>query len=242
MKALLTLIIFGFGSLIIHSQEIEIYAYETDTTDISGTTIVALPGTGFKKFSIRNRTESDFEFRIERLKIMEEDGVEDFLAFGQSDVIADGFPPDTVSPENPFITPISHTLTTDVLGYLGCHYINDSNVGCSQYRYYILNDADERLDSIDVKFCLTVSVPENKEVELTVFPNPVSNVLNLSGLGINPADYNLVIYDLLGQQVYVHTGIPNQINCGFLGAGVYSVLWVDPSTNAVLFSKKIIKK
>lgn len=242
MKALFTLTLILVASLKSYSQEIEIYIYNLDSVDVSGTTIVVAPESSFKFFSIRNMSGSDFDFRIERAKIMETTGVEDFLTFGESPIIADAFPADLVSPEDPYITPLSHTLLTDTLGYLGCHYIDNGNAGCSQYRYYIINDSDERLDSVDVLFCSTVSLSENKGGELSVFPNPFSEVLNLSSLGINPADYNLAIYDVLGQQVYFNSGIPAQIDCRFLDTGMYSVMLVDPSTNAVLFSQKVVKK
>lgn len=242
MKTRLILTLALLTCFVSFSQVIEIYAYNTDSTDISGTTIVALPGTGFKKFSIRNMTGTDFNFRIERVKIMEADGVQDFLAFGKSDVIADGFPPDMVSPENPFITPISHTLKVDTLGYLGCHYINESNVGCSQYRYYILTDATERIDSIDVKFCLTVSLPENATQTITVFPNPVSEMLNFVSPNINSSAFQVVIYDLIGNQVYFNSEIPAQINCTFLDGGIYNLVLIDPQTKATIFHKKLVKK
>jgi hypothetical protein len=201
-----------------------------------------MPGGGLERFWIRNVTDSIFEFRIERVKILQADGAQDFLVFGETEDIATAYSPGVVSANDPFITLESHPLGGPNFGYLGSHYLKNESSGCSQFRYYVLNESDERLDSVDVRFCSTLSTPENAAVELSIFPNPSTDIVQFQLNDVNKMAYEMTITDLCGKVVYYGLEVPKEISLSDFDTGIYMVLLKDPKTNEVVFNKKLVKK
>ena len=99
------------------------------------------------------------------------------MAFGQSEGIADVFLPDDMAPLDTFTTRFSHLLGDAVNGFLASYYIYNGSNGCCQYRYYVLNDFDDILDSIDVRFCTNVGIEDNEGVAVSIYPNPAQDEL-----------------------------------------------------------------
>ncbi|PHR36952.1 MAG: hypothetical protein COA38_01075 [Fluviicola sp.] len=54
-----------------------------------------------------------------------------------------------------------------------------SNDSCAHYRYYINSAEDGIEDSLDVIFCKVVGVEEISNIDLAMYPNPVSEVLTI---------------------------------------------------------------
>lgn len=229
-------------SPIAQAQSILIYDYfdtDPEPTDLSGTLVYAIPDGAVKRFSIKNMSDSVFNFRIERVKIEEIDGVFDFLACGTTEGTSTAYSYVDVSPDDPFITPDTFQLQLDVDAYLGSHYLPEESVGCSQYRYYVLNDSSDRVDSIDVRYCSSSGIDENY-LEVSVYPNPTHNSVILASN--NPINGTLLIHDLSGREL-INENIMNsekyELDVLSLDQGVYMLTLFDPNGNNTIFSSKL---
>ena len=234
-----------FISPIAQAQSIIIYDYfdtDPEPTDLSGTLVYAIPDGAVKRFSIKNMSDSVFNFRIERVKIEETDGVFEFLACGTTEGTSTAYSYVDVSPNDPFITPDTFQLELDVDAYLGSHYLPGESVGCSQYRYYVLNDSSDRVDSIDVRYCSSSGLNENY-LEVSVYPNPAQNNIILESN--NPINGTLLIHDLSGREL-INEKITNagkhELNISNLDQGVYTLTLFDPNGNNTIFSSKLTVK
>lgn len=92
--------------------------------------------------------------------------------------------------------------------------------GSAHMRYYIMDDGDVAVDSVDVIFNTTVGVEETEELEYSVYPNPVNDVLNIN---IESNNTSIEIFDIVGKQVASMNLVngKNQLNIENLKAGVY---------------------
>lgn len=206
MKKLFTclgLLAFGFGA---SAQGISIYLPDGDE-DVSGTTMEYTAGDDVihQEFDVVNTTEEEITLRIERVKIMELEGTQDYLCWGASPETGACYSASTVSPENPFITPDASPLSPDDRGWLVTYHVANGVSGCAQYRYYIINESDERLDSVDVMYCSTVSIEEDiAKAQISVYPNPASEIVNVKlESHVNNVDFKL--YNVLGDLVVSKT-------------------------------------
>ena len=71
---------------------------------------------------------------------------------------------------------------------------------------------------------------------ISIFPNPVENVLNINGLSTNLA---VKIYNITGGVVFEKKNVNNSINISELAKGTYLIQLYNH--NELLFSKKILK-
>lgn len=58
-------------------------------------------------------------------------------------------------------------------------FVQTSNDSCAHYRYYINSAEDGIEDSLDVIFCNVVGVEEISNIDLVMYPNPVSEALTI---------------------------------------------------------------
>ena len=112
--------------------------------------------------------------------------------------------------------------------------------GCAQYRYYVIDDTDARLDSVDLMFCSTVGIEEeNATVEVKAFPNPASSILNVN-LVNGGENVKFELINVLGESVVkmnLNEGT-NAINVDRLPNGIYFYSIVKNGT--ILETKKIM--
>jgi subtilisin family serine protease len=85
---------------------------------------------------------------------------------------------------------------------------------------------------------ITLSTTEIKLSNITIYPNPTSNIINVEGL---TSDFNIIIFDIQGRTVAKNILTPqnNQINLQSISPGTYLVKIFD---NTSSITKKIIKK
>lgn len=79
---------------------------------------------------------------------------------------------------------------------------------------------------------------------IKVFPNPVTNILNVAFKNIPTTDNRLELRDLTGRTVLQQTGILNvnhQVNMSHLPAGIYVLQIREESSGQLLFVQKITK-
>lgn len=94
--------------------------------------------------------------------------------------------------------------------------------------------------------CEILSVNEQDiSLNLTVFPNPVTNVLNIRlNANIQVSELQIEIYSITGQRVYNNVSEYSQnvsIDLSFLNSGLYLMNIVDPERGIVV-TKKIAKQ
>lgn len=222
------------------AQGIEIYLADEDE-DVSGTTVEFLEGgeSMHQEFDVKNVSGSTLVLRIERFKVLELEGTEDYLCWGANPETGACYAAGSVSPSNPWLTPDSSPLENDSSGWLASYHTANGIVGCVQYRYYVVDDSDARLDSVDVFYCSTVSIEEDIKVTVSVYPNPAADFVNV----VMENDHNNIdftLYNILGESVInakLNAGT-NNITVNKLPNGVYfySIL----KEGNILETKKLI--
>ena len=83
--------------------------------------------------------------------------------------------------------------------------------------------------------CPTASVDDQNQLEISIFPNPVTSIVALN----SDKQYDIEVYDIAGNKVMELSG--NTINMAHLSTATYIVNAIDKETNEKL-SYKVIKK
>jgi hypothetical protein len=168
-----------------------------ETDDVSGTIVEVSNGEASPsaKFEFKNVSGATIIMNVERIRIIELAGTADYLCWGL-ECYDEGF----VSASDPFISPDVLDVLNDSSAVLLSYHETHDVAGCVQYRYFALDDAGTRLDSVDVKYCSTVSVDENEKFDISIYPNPVSEVLTVK-LDQNMDNVGFELYNVLGDVV-----------------------------------------
>ncbi|NOQ75477.1 MAG: T9SS type A sorting domain-containing protein [Crocinitomix sp.] len=245
MKILYCLIVFCFASFFSNAQSLEIYEYYVGDPgeNIAGTIqdLYCDEEDCYFNILIKNITDETINIGLERHKLIEAAESQDYLSFGIFIDPSESYPVEFVSPLNPFIAPLRVDLDTSSLGTLVAIYRANSSIGCSEYRYYITNEDNEPLDSIDVRFCSTVGIAEN-EFGISLYPNPAQNQIIITSAN-NEIEGNLIITDLAGRTVYseiIQSNGNHTIDLAKLERGIYIVSLVDPHLNEQIFNTKLV--
>ena len=99
------------------------------------------------------------------------------------------------------------------------------------------NDSGELIGGLTFGTCTLLGVDEHLLSQISVYPNPASDVLNVSIPSTVEVD-TIVLYDMLGKDTGVKL-IDGAINLSYLVRGVY-ILTLN--TSAGILSKKIVKQ
>lgn len=241
MKKIITLLSIGFFTWSAQAQGIEIYLID-EAVDVSGTIItIDGPDEGMHQdFDVKNVSGGTLNLRIERLKIIELAGTEDYLCWGANPLTGACYSSSLVSPENPFVSPDPSDMENDSIGWLSTHHSTLGYSGCAQYRYFVIDETGARLDSVDVMFCSTVSIEEEKlSVQVKAYPNPVSSVLNIN-LQNGAQNVRFELVNVIGESlvlINLNEGL-NTINVEKLPNGIYFYSIVKNGT--ILETKKLM--
>jgi hypothetical protein len=206
------------------AQGIEIYL-QGGAEEISGTVVEFADGGELmhQEFDVKNVSGATLTLIVERVKILELAGTQDFLCWGANAETGACYSAGVVSPENPFITPDESEMAADSVGWLSTYHQANGIVGCAQYRYYIVDTTGHtRLDSVDVLFCSTVSIEEDIKVTVSVYPNPAAKFVNvLMDNDLNNVAFRL--YNILGEAFITErlNAGTNEIALNELPNGVY---------------------
>ena len=216
----LSVLMLTFGA----SAQIEIYTEEDGSTDVSGTIVDLTNGDEDMEqvFDIQNASGGPLDLRISRVKIVELAGTQDYLCWGKDELTGDCYPAAAVSAENPWTTPSDATIEAGDHGWLSTHHDTQGNPGCAQYRYYVIDGSDMALDSVDVMFCSTVSIEEEVKVNISVYPNPAVDFVNVV-MEDNFNNVEFKLFNVLGDVVLSDKLIKgtNKVNVESMPNGVY---------------------
>lgn len=241
MRKLIILFSLGFFAFSGQAQGIEIYL-TGEAVDVSGTTVnIDGPESEMHQdFDVKNVSGGTLTLRIERVKILELAGTEDYLCWGANPETGACYSGTFVSPLNPFISPDASDMPDGSSGWLSTHHTTLGVSGCAQYRYYVIDEIDARLDSVDVMFCSTVGVDEEElSVDVKAYPNPVAITLNIK-LSSEAQNVRFELVNVIGETVmYTNlNGGNNTLNVEKLPNGVYFYSIVKNGT--ILETKKLM--
>jgi hypothetical protein len=130
-----------------------------------------------------------------------------------------------IETSNPYLTPSSYTIGQQTVGDFQAKITpNDPDFGCSDYKYYILQNGSVVLDSIEITVCKTASVEEvEPALTLSVSPNPANEYFQVKMTNSNRMKVEMT--DVLGNVVLKETviGSSKTINTSNFRSGVYFV-------------------
>ncbi len=241
MKKLFTLVC-ATSLMVSAFGQIEIYLPGGDE-DISGT-LVEKSSAGadpHQDFDVRNATGATIpEVAIQRVRIEELEGTRDFLCWGADPETGACYSASYVSASDPFNTPDRSNLAPGADGWLSVHHEGNGVAGCATYRYYVMDADDNPMDSIDVRFCGTLSIEEQENLEVSIFPNPANSQVNVTVALNNNSNYTFKLFSVLGNEVLNKTLVDgnNTMDVKALPNGVYfySIL----KANDVIETKKLV--
>lgn len=223
MKKIYTLTSILSLSLAASAQGIEI-EIPGEGIDVSGT-VVEIIGEEIdlhQDFDVNNVSGSTMTLRIERKKMVELDGTADYICWGADIETGACYPSGAVSPYDPWVTPDASDLNDGDSGWLSTHHIGNDIEGSAQYRYYIIDETDTKLDSVDVLFTFAVGIEEEQNLTVSLYPNPATSIVNIElNETVNNVNFNL--YNVLGDRVMdrkLNAG-NNSVNVSNLPNGVY---------------------
>ncbi|NOQ75476.1 MAG: T9SS type A sorting domain-containing protein [Crocinitomix sp.] len=249
MKAVFLILLVQLFSFTSFSQGFEFYRiYDLVTfsgDDISGTvfdTTASADGSEVTvRFGMINRTGELQRWRIQRRRLMHAEGTLDKIFYsGSGGSIS--FSYGDVSPEDLFTPDVdlfSKFVNDGDSIKMACIFTMGEIKECSYYRYYIIDDFDVRLDSVDVNFCeFGLSINEPSALAITAYPNPTAAIIHLN----YPAEFNLnarvQITDLAGE-IVLSTPLMQELNLSTFASGLYILTILDNESLVPLFTEKI---
>jgi hypothetical protein len=218
----------GFG-------QVEIKLWDNGTQSATGNTLngeehvysVSTDGLHSVVINFKNVSGIAKNWKIERYRITDAVLWEDSFRWG---IVGDPFGFCFASSQmstNPWMGPDISSMT--IASGESANLIADTyteGTGTEKYRFYLIEGQSTRVDSVDVKVntsMLGIADQQKEEVLVSVYPNPVSNVLTVSTKGLE-GTVELKIVDVLGKVVLAESGSPiNKIDVSNFKNGVYLV-------------------
>lgn len=250
MKAFSTLLLFQLLYFTSFSQDFEIYRiYDLVTfsgDDISGTvfdtTAVEDGSVVTVQFGLINRTGELQRSRIERDRIVHDGDLQDAFSYASGGG-AISFSLDGVTAEDLFTPDVDLFSIFANDGdsiILTCFYDIGEINECSYFRYYVIDDFDVRLDSIDVNFCqFGLSIKDVSKFPMTIFPNPTSDFIQLNYPAEWSTNSTVQLTDLNGKKL-LSAKLDSTLDLSSFAAGVYVLMVTDTDTQELVFKEKII--
>jgi hypothetical protein len=114
--------------------------------------------------------------------------------------------------------------------------------GTEKYRFYLIEGQSTRVDSVDVTLTSVLAIGDQKqeEVGVSIYPNPVSNVLTVNATGVE-GSVELKMVDVLGKVILSESGAPlNKVDVSNFKNGVYLVYVYNKGS--LIQTKRIVVK
>lgn len=150
---------------------------EETTIDASGLSFIhsideTISGNHMYDFYIHNDTEGKKKWKITRKIISETSGWSNYLCWA-----------DLCYAPNPEL--IWHTSSVSIApgeSMKLSNYLNAPVEGNAHYRYYVTNDLNHHLDSVDVTVNFSLDIQDIKSDHIQIYPNPVSEFFRIEGI------------------------------------------------------------
>ncbi|RFC55939.1 T9SS type A sorting domain-containing protein [Brumimicrobium aurantiacum] len=209
----------------VFAQDIEIVSVNDMNTDLSGTSVEAVGDANgqpvYYEFRVINNSSSTIEVKYKRERILNS-GLIDAICDEHFCIDAD----DTYS----WTTPQLNTIESGDNGVFKPQVSPNGSEFCGVYKYFVVNDSGDELDSITVLYkstnaeCnLDVAQQETKS-KLGIYPNPAQNYVSFDGDLVENGG-TVVFLDALGKEVkrYEITSNNSKVSVSDLKRGIYFV-------------------
>jgi hypothetical protein len=116
-----------------------------------------------------------------------------------------------------------------------------STSGTASLRYYILDNSNSTIiDSVDVNINCSVGLEDQLVDDISEYPNPVNNILNIDVPNDLSLEIDFVLYRITGQEVFKSCLIKgvNKFNLERMSSGVY--FYTISSSKEIVKTKKLI--
>lgn len=126
---------------------------------------------------------------------------------------------------NPWICPGPLTIAQNDSSLFQPKLLNNGFAGTAHIRYFVLDENENKLDSVDVVFTSTVSISsESNSLDIKVFPNPAQNYLMIAGENLAKGSKSIIV-DALGKKIkeFQLNNSNNKLDISSLKSGVYFV-------------------
>ncbi len=190
------------------------------------------------QFNFLNNSGSTKDWIVSRRRINGQSGWNDFMIVAaQNDPFGNAVMPYTADSTIWIVSlmPLS-TLDTEYLT-IRAHITPSFNSSyCSIYRYYVGTELDPFQDSVDFNICQTVGIDELNSTELSVYPNPASDIIDIEA---DVANGSMQMIDLLGNIVMMAQFDQTlRLSMGEIKSGVYFIILESEGNSPI--KKKII--
>ena len=194
---------------------------EGSTTDVSGTTLQAMPINGstddhkLYDLIINNNDTSDQNWLITRSIINETTGWSNYLCWGVNPGLGLCYP---TSPDLVWST-AAETIPAGGSGKLSA-YVNVTSTGSATYRYYVSTDGINFLDSVDVLIESVLGLENLPNISAYISPNPAKDFVNIKSSTSKQSKITLL--DVLGNVVLKENmSSSKRLNISELKNGIY---------------------
>lgn len=224
MKGFLWVSLLFFFMPSIWSQTIGIYQ-EGSPLDVSGTVLDITAGEETEEeFYIVNESSATLLLRVRRLRLQTVVGATDYLCWGKDTETEICYPSIVVGPNEDWTSPDAYSWAPLDSGILSAFHLANGNSGVALYRYYIVDDAWQKLDSVDVRFTAEVASAGIllDPAHFTIYPNPSSHEVFIEWFQ-DKSNCALRIYDITGALVEERelTQGVNEFDLSDCGSGLY---------------------
>lgn len=223
MKALI--VIFSFVCFWASSQSIDMYVENTNTEISGGTYSVTYQNDQQITIDLilKNNTGTNQTWDLERILPSVQHWQEQSMSWYAFSSPVNGN--DFVLQQTPsWITPIDIDVPQNDSVWLSLRYQAQSE-GCDLYTYYILNN-DVRVDSFNIFICKTVGLDELSSDNVSLFPNPANQEVNIVFQNESPEKVKIVNQN--GQIVQVLPATNEmKIATNEFPEGCYFVVWME---------------
>lgn len=237
MRKIYLLIIFLISGIALNAQSFELQISDSEELVNNGDTI-HVNGSADEfviagHFIIENVSSGDIDLQLTREDLALPEGMRTYFCIGTN-----CYPPNSM--ESNMIT-----LTAAETIIFDADLEPQSNAGDAMIKYnlYTMPDSAEML-SFYVHFSVApVGISENLLAEFMLYPNPVTDQLNVRYEGSADRNTRIEVYNALGKLMQVRRVSPNtdyQINMDDFNTGLYMVKLVN--AEGVLQTRKILKK
>lgn len=100
---------------------------------------------------------------------------------------------------NPWVCPGPLMIPANDSSLFEPKLLTGGYAGTAHFRYYVMDENENKLDSLDVKFSSTADLDESVKGTFKLFPNPTKNDVTLENLSGNYEQ--VIIVDALGKRV-----------------------------------------
>lgn len=239
-------ILFGFSLLTFTSfsqTQFELVV-EGTVADVSGTAIEIMVPLDTEKsitFDAINASAASSRIVVQRVKLTDL-GNSDYVCWGESLSQGTCYGIDQVTPNNPWNS-APEIIPSQTEGWFAAYYENTGNYGVDTYRYYLLDfdNNNAKVDSIDIIWNNGfLSLEENNNLAISVYPNPAQNQLNVN-VGNNNG--KLVMFDALGQKVLTSkVNGSAKVDVSSLNNGVYFYSFINTNGTATESKRLVVRK